>query len=193
MEFKLVLSDPETGKSYQQEIKDEKARKFRGMKVGDEVGASFLGLSGCTIKITGGSDKCGFPMRRGVHSAKTLRVLLRGGVGYNPTENVRRKRRVRGEEIGEDIVQINTKIVKKGKKSIEQLLGLEGEGEEEKTEEKPKEEKAEKADEKKDVKSEGKGKKEKPEEEEKVGEKKEEKTLEKGKKEKSKSEKEKKK
>ncbi len=158
MEFKLVLSDPETGKSYQQEIKDEKARKFRGMKVGDEVGASFLGLSGCTIKITGGSDKCGFPMRRGVHSTKTLRVLLRGGVGYNPTENVRRKRRVRGEEIDEDIVQINTKIVKKGKKSIEQLLGLEVE--EEKAEEKPEEAKAEKAEEKK-VETEGKGKKEK--------------------------------
>ncbi|MCK4491149.1 MAG: hypothetical protein KAU03_00895, partial [Candidatus Altiarchaeales archaeon] len=179
-------------------------RKFRGMKVGGEVDASFLGLSGCTIKITGGSDKCGFPMRRGVHSTKTLRVLLRGGVGYNPTENVRRKRRVRGEEIGEDIVQINTKIVKKGKKSIEQLLGLEAEqekteekpGEEKKevkeAEQKPKEEKTEKAEEKK-VKAEEKGKKEKPEEEEKETEKKEEKTLEKEKKVKSKSEKEKKK
>jgi len=41
MEFKLVISDPKTGKAYQQEIKDEKAKRFKGLKIGDEIDASF--------------------------------------------------------------------------------------------------------------------------------------------------------
>jgi len=136
MEFKLVISDPKTGKAYQQEIKDEKAKRFKGLKIGDEIDASFLGLQGYKLKITGGSDKCGFPMRKGVHGTGTKKLLLSGGVGYRPKDKgIRRRKRVRGEVIDEDIAQVNVKIVQYGKKSIEELLGIKT-GESEKTENK---------------------------------------------------------
>jgi len=132
MELKVVISDPDTGKAYQQELKDEKAVKFKGKKVGEEVSGSLLGLEGYTLKVTGGSDKCGFPIKPGVHGAVRPKVLMEGGIGYNPKRKVRRKKRVRGERIDEDIVQVNTKVLKKGRMGIEELLGI---GTDEKAEE----------------------------------------------------------
>lgn len=124
MEFKVVISDPESGRSYQREIKDEKAARLRNLKIGSEFDGSVIGLSGYTLKITGGSDKSGFPMKKGVHGTQKPRILMKSGVGYRPKRDVRKRKRVSGERIDEDIVQINTKVVKRAKKSIEELLGL---------------------------------------------------------------------
>jgi len=124
MEFKIVVSDPETGKSYQIEVKDEKARKLSNLRIGDELDGSTVGLTGYKLAITGGSDKDGFPMRKGIQSTSRPMVLTAGGVGYNPKREVRVRKRVRGERIGEDIVQVNTKVVSAGKKKIEELLGV---------------------------------------------------------------------
>ncbi len=124
MEFKVVLCDPETGKAYQRELKDEKARMINGLKIGDEFDGAILGLSGYRLRITGGSDRCGFPMKKGVHGTNRMRILMDGGVGYKPRRDVRRRKTVRGEKLDEDIVQVNTKIVKRGKKSVEELLGI---------------------------------------------------------------------
>ena len=53
------------------------------------------------------------------------RLLLSGGVGYNPDRKGKRKKKmVRGNTISADIVQINMKIVKYGSKPIEELLSL---------------------------------------------------------------------
>jgi small subunit ribosomal protein S6e len=150
MEFKVVVSDPESGKSYQREVKEEKAARIGALKLGDEFDGSLLGLVGYTLKITGGSDKAGFPMKKGIQGMKRAEVLMSGGVGYNPLKAIRKRKRVRGEKIAEDVVQINTKVVKAAKKSIEELLGITAEalkaGEDaaapaEKTEEKHKEKK----------------------------------------------------
>lgn len=137
MEFKVVLCDPETGRAYQRVLKDEKAKRIKDLKLGDEFDGGILGLTGYGLMITGGSDKCGFPMKKGVHGTKRSRILLSGGVGYKPKREVRRRKRVRGEKLDEDIVQVNTKIVKRAKKSVEELLGIKVE---EKLEEKPAEE-----------------------------------------------------
>lgn len=137
MEFKVVISDPETGKSYQRDIKDEKARRFRGKKIGDEIDGSILGLTGYKLAITGGSDKGGFPMKKGVMGKKNLRILMKGGVGYRQKKGVRRRKRVRGEIIDDDIVQINTKVIARGKRKIEELLGLEVKERAKEAEEKP--------------------------------------------------------
>ncbi|RLI86454.1 MAG: 30S ribosomal protein S6e [Candidatus Altiarchaeales archaeon] len=141
MEFKVVISDQESGRSYQREIKDEKAARLRNLKIGDEFDGSIVGLTGYTLKITGGSDKSGFPMKKGVHGTQKPRILMRSGVGYKPRRDVRKRKRVRGERIDEDIVQINTKVVKRAKKSIVELLGLKVE--EKKTETPVKEKKEE--------------------------------------------------
>lgn len=124
MEFKVVVSDPESGKSYQREVKDDRAARFKNLKVGDEIDGGVLGLAGYTLKITGGSNKAGFPMKKGVKGERRVKILMEGGVGYNPKEPVRKRKSVRGEVIAEDIVQINTAVAKKGKKGIEELLGI---------------------------------------------------------------------
>lgn len=132
MEFKVVVSDPESGNSYQREVKDEKARRFKGLELGEEVDGSMLGLEGYKIEVTGGSDKSGFPMKKGVHGATRPKSLMTDGLGYNPEKKgMRRRKRIRGEKIDDDIAQINVKITKKGRKSIEELFGLKGETSEE--------------------------------------------------------------
>ena len=144
MELKIVISDPETGRAYQQELKDDRAIRFKGKKLGDEISGSVLGLEGYTLKITGGSDRCGFPIKPGVHGTARPKILMTGGIGYHPTRRVRSKKRVRGESIDADITQVNTTVVKKGRKDIAELLGAGGgedgekpPGTEPKTEEKP--------------------------------------------------------
>jgi len=144
MEFKVVLSDPKTGKSYQREVKDEKAKKLNNLIVGNEFDGSILGLQGYKLIITGGSDKSGFPLKKGVHGIGSPKILMTGGVGYNPKEVVRRRKRVRGERIADDVAQVNTKISRYGREDIEILLGIKKEepekaGEEEKAVEASKE------------------------------------------------------
>ena len=143
MELKIVISDPETGKAYQQELKDDRAIRLKGKKLGDEISGSVLGLEGYTLEITGGSDRCGFPIKPGVHGTARPKILMTGGIGYHPKRKVRIKKRVRGESIDEGIVQVNTKVIKKGRKGLEELIGAsgeEGEAAEAKAEEKPVEE-----------------------------------------------------
>ena len=70
------------------------------------------------MQIRGGSDKDGFPMRPNVHGGVRRRVVLRGGVGFNPNDKGERRRKtVRGNVITEEIVQINMKIVEKPKQA----------------------------------------------------------------------------
>jgi len=151
MEFKVVVSDPKTGRSYQREVKDEQARRLNNLVIGKEFDGSVVGLSGYKLVVTGGSDRDGFPMKRGVHGAARPKILMSGGVGYRAKGDVRVRKRVRGERIGEDVVQVNTKIVKRGRKDVETLFGLkeEPEGEKEEGEEAKKEEKVEEEEEKK--------------------------------------------
>ncbi|MCK4532117.1 MAG: 30S ribosomal protein S6e [Candidatus Aenigmarchaeota archaeon] len=136
--FKLVVSDPKTKKTYQKEV-SQKESGLLNRKIGDRVKGDFLGLSGYEIEITGGSDKQGFPMRPNIQGAARKRVLLTGGPGFHPKrKGERRRKSVRGNVISQEIVQVNAKIVKYGKKKLEQIFGKK---EEKPKEEKPKEEK----------------------------------------------------
>ncbi|MEM3040760.1 MAG: 30S ribosomal protein S6e [Nitrososphaerota archaeon] len=118
--FKVIVSDPETGKSSAYEVEGSRALPLIGRKIGETVDGSIIGLSGYKALITGGSDKDGFPMRADVHGGVKARVLLSGGTGFKPRERGERERKmVRGDTITEDIVQINTKIVEKPKKAKE--------------------------------------------------------------------------
>ncbi len=152
MEYKVVVSDPKTGKSYQVDVKDEQARKIRGRKIGDSVEGALVGLPGYKLQVTGGSDRGGFAMRKGIHSQSSSKVLVDKGVGFKAKGGSRARRRLHGEVVGEDVIQVNTKITDYGGKSVEELLGggeeLEGEekkepAEEKKEESKPSEQKAE--------------------------------------------------
>jgi small subunit ribosomal protein S6e len=120
----MVLSDPETGRAYNIDLDEAKMRSIVGRKIGDVIDGSAIGLAGYKIQLTGGSDKDGFPMRRDVHGRVRPRILLRSGPGFRPKEKgeIRRKR-VRGNVYVPEIVQVNAKVVEKGKKGIEELLG----------------------------------------------------------------------
>ena len=135
MNFKIVISDPKTRKAYQIEV-EQGASGLIGRKIGDVFKADHLGLPGYELKITGGSDRQGFPMRADVEGTARKKILLAGPPGFHPERKGQRKRKsIRGNTISEEIVQINTVIVKQGGKAIEELLKKE-EKKEEKAEEK---------------------------------------------------------
>lgn len=104
--FKLTVSDKQ-GKSITKELKEKDANPFVGLNIGNEVDAATVGLSG-KIRITGGSDKSGVPMRADIHSGSRKYVLLSKGVGLNDAEKGKRVRKlIRGNTISEEIYQIN--------------------------------------------------------------------------------------
>ena len=107
--FKLTISDIK-GKSLSKELKDSDANPLLGLQLGNETDATVVGLSG-KIKLTGGSDKSGVPMRNDVHGAARKRVLLSKGVGLQDAEHGERVRKlIRGNTISEEIYQINCKF-----------------------------------------------------------------------------------
>ena len=109
--FKIVLSDPKTGKSEASEIKDASAQLLIGRKIGEVLDASTIGLTG-KIMITGGSDRAGFPMRGDTLGGGKNYVLLTRGVGYRAKEEGAKKRKlVRGNTITDETYQVNAKRV----------------------------------------------------------------------------------
>ena len=127
MAFKIVVSEKEL--SYQLEVDDGK--QLNGLKIGEEFDGQIVGLDGYTLKITGGSDKNGFTMKKDVSGTRRIKSLLTGGIGYHPkADGVKKRKTVRGNTIAEDIVQINTVVTQAGSKSIADILGA-GEEEEE--------------------------------------------------------------
>jgi small subunit ribosomal protein S6e len=120
---KVIISDPETGKSYSMELEEGKAKAFIGLDIGKVLEGASIGLSGYKLEITGGSDKDGFPMRADVPGRGRQKVFLSKGPGYRPkAKGLKRRKMVRGRTITPDIVQINAKIVKKGKTPLDKLL-----------------------------------------------------------------------
>ena len=63
MDFRVVVSDPGSGKAYQVELKDPAAGRLLGKRIGDRFEGDILGMPGYSVQITGGSDREGFPMR----------------------------------------------------------------------------------------------------------------------------------
>jgi small subunit ribosomal protein S6e len=125
LSFKVVISDPESGKSFQIEVKDPEARRLVGMRVGEKLDGTIAGLPGYELLITGGTDRDGFPIRPGVAGSGRKSVLLGGPPAFKPRSRGERKRkRIRGSVISETITQVNTKIVKRGEKPVEEILGL---------------------------------------------------------------------
>ena len=127
VEFKLVLSDPTEGKSYQKIVQEDAAKPFIGLKIGDTVKGEIIGLTGYEFLITGGSDYAGFPMRRDVQGQGRKRILAVEGVGiqrfakkFRKNKVTRRyygtkqRRTVAGNMVHAKTAQINLKIVTKG-------------------------------------------------------------------------------
>ncbi len=124
--FKLVVGDKK-GKVVSYEVKDDKAKPLLGLRIGDVFDATLIGLPG-KIKITGGSDRSGVPMRPDVHGAVKKYVLLTKGTGLRNVRKGERKRKlVRGNVISEDIYQINAVLID----ALNEVKGEESKKEEE--------------------------------------------------------------
>ena len=128
MSVRVVVSNPETGTSYQVE---SDVNAFTGKAIGDEVDGGVVELDGYTLEITGGSDDTGRPMRGDVEGQGISEILVNSGTGYNPTRDGERRRvSVRGGEVGDATVQLNTRVVEEGAEDIDSVLGEEDEDEE---------------------------------------------------------------
>lgn len=121
--FKFVISEPLTRKSYQMEVDQTKAVGLLGKRIGEEFNGDLIGLNGYSLKITGGTDKDGFPMHPQVQGQVKKKILLSHPPGFHPEKKGERKRKIiRGNILSADIIQINVKITKKGEKPIEQIV-----------------------------------------------------------------------
>jgi len=112
VDFKIVISDPSTGKTYQKEVKDDDARKFIGLKIGDKLKGDFLELGNVELEVTGGSDYCGFPMRKDVSGSVRKKILAVSGVGIrNKERGIKIRKTVCGNTIHAKISQINVRVL----------------------------------------------------------------------------------
>lgn len=130
-EFKCVVSDPKAGKTYQVEVKGHHANALVGKKLGDEVDGLFVRLPGYKLKITGGSDKEGFPMRKDLPGIARRKVLVSEGFAFHPDRKGKRRRKsMRGNTLTLDVVQVNMTVTKAGAKPVPDMLA-EGEAKKE--------------------------------------------------------------
>ena len=107
-QFKLIVSDTK-GRTIAQELKDRTAQPLLGTKVGSIIDSSIVGVAGGKLKITGGSDRSGTPMRADVHGGVKKYVLLSTGIGNRSEERVRKL--VRGNMVTEEIYQLNSMLI----------------------------------------------------------------------------------
>ncbi len=130
VEFEVVISDPKNGKSYQTNVEGHHANSLIGKRINDEVDGIFVNLPGYKLKITGGSDFDGFPMKKNIPGPGRKKILGKGGAGFkNLKGGVRKKKTVRGNTISPDISQLNMKVIEHGPKSIKDIFEEEKEGE----------------------------------------------------------------
>ena len=112
--FKVIVSDPTEGTSKVVELEEAIAAPLIGKRIGDVIDGTIIDLAGQKVQVTGGSDRDGFPMRPSVHGGVRRKIVLAGGVGFNPVnEGMRRRKTIRGNVITDEIVQINMKVTGK--------------------------------------------------------------------------------
>ena len=169
MEFKVNIGDPKSGKTLKKVYSEDDTRFFIGKKIGVVIKGDLIGFPGYEFEITGGSDYCGFPMRKDVAGIARKKVLVTKGFGNKGAKRkgLRYRRTVAGNTVFSKTAQINLKVVKAGSKPLIEKK------EEKKEEAKPKAKEAPKEKPKEAPKTEEKPetKKEEPKKEEKKEEK----------------------
>jgi len=121
----IVVSDPKTKKAYSKKI--DNPAIFLGKKIGESMELGLLGLDGYTAQITGGSDKEGFPMKPDMTGSSRREIY----VVVDAKKGIRQKVRRRGNQITNEVSQLNLKVTKEGAKPLIEILGT-GEKKEEK-------------------------------------------------------------
>lgn len=118
--MQLVISDPKTGKAYTKKLDDP--RFFLQRKVREEISLDEAGLEGYKAKITGGSDRDGFPMKADLQGTNRKSVY----VYENLKKGLRIRKNLRGNVVDKDIHQLNLVVTAYGSKTLEELLPKQG-------------------------------------------------------------------
>ena len=122
VEYKVVISDH--SKAVARTVGDPQAAGFLGKRIGETIGGELIGATGYTFRITGGTDKSGFPLRPDLPGARQTRLYVGTGFGFKaPRAGMRKRRTFRGNTISEDTVQINLVVEQKGTKPLAELFG----------------------------------------------------------------------
>jgi ribosomal protein S6E (S10) len=121
MVFKINVSH--NGRTWKAETDNESLIRI---KIGDKIEGSMISpeLEGYQLEITGTSDISGFPGIKGESGGQLRRILLTKGMKGNKKtrpDGLRIKKSVRGEEISEKTIQINTKVLKEGSKKFDEI------------------------------------------------------------------------
>jgi len=124
--MKLNISNPATGAQKLIDIEDDKKlRPFMDKRISQEVDASCLGneWKGYVVKISGGNDKQGFPMKQGILTNNRVRLLMaRGTSCYRERRSGERRRKsVKGCIVDGNLSVLALVIVKKGEQEIDGL------------------------------------------------------------------------
>ena len=120
-DMKIVYSDPKSGRTAQSELSSDMVAMVINKRIGDEIDGAVIGLSGYTLKITGGSDKSGFPMDNSIQGTAKRSVMKKVADAGKDKGEYRRKT-VAGSTISENIEQLNAVIVKYGDKPIDEVF-----------------------------------------------------------------------
>ena len=118
MDLKINIAD-KSGKTLKKELKEEQASVLYGKKIGDKLHGELLELHGYELEISGGSDYCGFPMRKDVNGVMRKAILITKGLGnkYN-RKGMRLRRTVAGNTVYNKTAQINLKVLKFGSEPL---------------------------------------------------------------------------
>ena len=130
MTLKLNLSHK--GKTWKIEVESS---ILAGKSLGDKIQGKEIKpeLEGYELKITGGSDFAGFPMKKDVEGIGLKRVLLTKGWGMHKRprgdkkkvpqpKGLRLRKTVRGKTISEKTIQVNMNILKQGSKKLKEIF-----------------------------------------------------------------------
>ncbi|MFH1785583.1 MAG: 30S ribosomal protein S6e [Candidatus Micrarchaeota archaeon] len=120
--MRVVISE-KSGKSYQFELPKEKEVNIIGKKIGEELDGNLVGAAGYVLKLTGGSDGSGFPMKQEIAGSAKKLTLTTNGVGFKAERNGERRRKyARGNTYSAEIVQVNTQVKSEGPTTLDQLF-----------------------------------------------------------------------
>ena len=117
----IVISDPKTGKAFSKKV--ESASNFSGRRIGQEIQLDSIGLNGYSAKITGGSDRDGFPMRKDLVGISRKKIF----VVVDRKKGEKKRITKRGNTVADDIKELNVTLTKYGSMPLDEILGKKGE------------------------------------------------------------------
>ncbi|MFA5797889.1 MAG: S6e family ribosomal protein [Candidatus Woesearchaeota archaeon] len=119
MDVKINIADSKSGKCIKKELKDDQATFLHGKKLGEKITGESFDMPGYEFEIAGGSDYCGFPMRKDVNGIMRKQILTTTGLGNRyKRAGMRLRRTVAGNTVYAKTSQLNLKVVKYGSEAF---------------------------------------------------------------------------